>query len=216
MTGPIQAISINNNFVTLPPDILDNLPVKIASFYYQNLSRWLPHDHPNQSIISSVLSSTNCTDCSITELTTPVNIVFNLSSQQVNKIYSVVTTTSSLLPLHRYQVLIIYLVYIGSLNCMYYYQDCTECSLSPIRSDITLPSGEWNTDGCGLISQEGSTVTCQCDHLTHFAILLSPGVPVCQSVCLSVYVYIYIYIYLYICVCPLNRLVTKIVRSFKL
>ena len=44
-------------------------------------------------------------------------------------------------------------------------------------------SGKWNTNGCGLIiSQEGSTVTCQCDHVTHFAILLSPGVPVHQSI----------------------------------
>ena len=83
ITGPIQAISVNNNSITLPPDIFDNLPVKIASFYYQNISRWLPPHHPNQSIISPVLSSTNCTDCSITDLTTPVNIVFNLSSQQV-------------------------------------------------------------------------------------------------------------------------------------
>ena len=53
-----------------------------------------------------------------------------------------------------------------------------ECIISLIRSDITLSSGEWNTNGCGLISQEGSTVICRCDHLTHFAILLSPGVPV--------------------------------------
>ena len=83
VTGPIQAISVNNNSITLPPDIFDNLPVKIASFYYQNLSRWLLPHHPNQSLISPVLSSTNCTDCSITDLTTRVNIVFNLSSQQV-------------------------------------------------------------------------------------------------------------------------------------
>ena len=63
-----------------------------------------------------------------------------------------------------------------------------EYIISLIRSDITLPSGKWNTNGCGLISQEGSIVTCQCDHLTHFAILFSPGVPVHQSVCLSVYI----------------------------
>ena len=83
ITGPIQAISLNNNSIILPADIFDNLQVKIASFYYQNLSRLLPPDHPNQSIISPVLSSTNCTDCSIIDLTTPVNIVFNLSSQLV-------------------------------------------------------------------------------------------------------------------------------------
>ena len=59
---------------------------------------------------------------------------------------------------------------------------------SLIRSDITLSSGEWNTKGCGLISQEGSIVTCQCDHLTHFAVLLSPGVQVHKSACLFVYI----------------------------
>ena len=83
ITGPIQAISVNNNSIILPSDTFDSVPVKIASFYYHNISRWLPPDHPNQSIISPILSSTNCTDCSITDLTTPVNIVFNLSSQQV-------------------------------------------------------------------------------------------------------------------------------------
>ena len=83
LTGPIQAISVNNNSITLSPDIFDNLPVKIASFYFQNLSRWLPPDCPNQSIISPVLSINNCTDCSKTDLTTPVNILFNLFNQQV-------------------------------------------------------------------------------------------------------------------------------------
>ena len=83
ITGPIQAISVNNNSIILPSDTFDSLPVKVASFYYQNISRLLPVHHPNQSIISPVLSSTNCTNCSITDLTTPVNIMFNLSSQQV-------------------------------------------------------------------------------------------------------------------------------------
>ena len=83
ITGPIQAISVNNNSITIPSDVFDSLPVRVASFYYQNLSRLLPVHHPNQSIISPILSSTNCTNCSITGLTTPVSIVFNLSSQQV-------------------------------------------------------------------------------------------------------------------------------------
>ena len=119
ITGPINAISVNNNSIALPFDIFDNLPVKIASFYYQNLSRWLPPHNPNQSIISPVLSSTNCTDCSITDLTTPVNIVFNLSSQQVqqNKL-NCCHSNLIFLSVLRYQILIIYLVYIGSLNCI--------------------------------------------------------------------------------------------------
>ena len=38
--------------------------------------------------------------------------------------------------------------------------------------------------------REGPVVACECDHLTHFAILLSPGVKVCVCV--------------FVCVCPLQ------------
>ena len=44
--------------------------------------------------------------------------------------------------------------------------------------DATLPTGQWNTSGCTITRQDSESVSCQCDHLTHFAILLSPGVPV--------------------------------------
>ena len=46
-----------------------------------------------------------------------------------------------------------------------------------IRSnDNTLPTGgDWRIDGCQLIGINRSIATCICNHLTHFAILLSPG-----------------------------------------
>ncbi len=38
-----------------------------------------------------------------------------------------------------------------------------------------VSGGDWNTDGC-TTSVIGNIVTCSCNHLTHFAILLSPGI----------------------------------------
>ena len=32
--------------------------------------------------------------------------------------------------------------------------------------------GGWSTEGCWLASSENGTVTCECDHLTNFAILM--------------------------------------------
>ena len=36
----------------------------------------------------------------------------------------------------------------------------------------------WSTNGCRQIALENGSVLCSCNHLTHFAILLSPGVEV--------------------------------------
>ena len=48
------------------------------------------------------------------------------------------------------------------------------------------PTGSWSRNGCHMTSEEGSVVVCECNHLTHFAILLSPGVEVCMCVCVCV------------------------------
>lgn len=45
--------------------------------------------------------------------------------------------------------------------------------LEYIRSANSLPSGFWNEEGCELVVTR-RVITCQCDHLTHFGILLSP------------------------------------------
>ena len=39
-------------------------------------------------------------------------------------------------------------------------------------------TGSWSEDGCYLMEQQGEAVVCECNHLTHFAILLSPGAEV--------------------------------------
>ena len=36
----------------------------------------------------------------------------------------------------------------------------------------------WNTSGCMTVEYENGSVMCSCNHLTHFAILLSPGAEV--------------------------------------
>ena len=36
----------------------------------------------------------------------------------------------------------------------------------------------WKSDGCTTIKFTNGSVMCSCNHLTHFAILLSPGVEV--------------------------------------
>ena len=44
---------------------------------------------------------------------------------------------------------------------------------------INLTSGfVWSDDGCQTTQFENGSVLCSCNHLTHFAILLSPGVEV--------------------------------------
>ncbi|XP_061610579.1 adhesion G-protein coupled receptor F1-like isoform X2 [Phyllopteryx taeniolatus] len=37
--------------------------------------------------------------------------------------------------------------------------------------------GGWDDEGCELVVRDDETVTCQCDHLTSFSILMSPFVP---------------------------------------
>ena len=43
--------------------------------------------------------------------------------------------------------------------------------------------GRWNRRGCHLNEGEStpSVTVCECNHLTHFAMMLSPGVEVCTS-----------------------------------
>ena len=36
-------------------------------------------------------------------------------------------------------------------------------------------NGHWNETGCNFASRHREIVTCHCSHLTHFAVLLSPG-----------------------------------------
>uniref|UniRef100_A0A1X7VT22 GAIN-B domain-containing protein n=1 Tax=Amphimedon queenslandica TaxID=400682 RepID=A0A1X7VT22_AMPQE len=44
-----------------------------------------------------------------------------------------------------------------------------------ILNEGSLPSGYWSTEGC-TTAYNNNIMNCYCNHLTHFAILLSPGV----------------------------------------
>ncbi len=48
-----------------------------------------------------------------------------------------------------------------------------------IRNNDSLLSGRWSDNGCTTHSIEDDIVICSCNHLTNFAILLSPGLEVC-------------------------------------
>ena len=80
-----------------------------------------------------------------------------------------------------------YISYIG--RCIYLcvlvlhkvcYNNFSRCNVitSISSSDSVLPSGRWSSEGCTTMVHNNGSITCQCSHLTHFAILLSPGVVV--------------------------------------
>ena len=52
-------------------------------------------------------------------------------------------------------------------------------------SPAVLEGSKWNRRGCRLNEREStpSVTVCECNHLTHFAMMLSPGVEVC--ICLK-------------------------------
>jgi len=37
--------------------------------------------------------------------------------------------------------------------------------------------GEWSTEGCKLVETNFTHTTCECNHLTSFAVLMSPTAP---------------------------------------
>ena len=78
----IVGINVNDNSITLPTEISLINTLRIASFVYHNLSHLLPPNITNQTLISPVISST-CNNCTTTNLTQPVTITFNISTQQV-------------------------------------------------------------------------------------------------------------------------------------
>uniref|UniRef100_A0A1X7TGE0 GAIN-B domain-containing protein n=1 Tax=Amphimedon queenslandica TaxID=400682 RepID=A0A1X7TGE0_AMPQE len=50
---------------------------------------------------------------------------------------------------------------------------CVFWKFNTISND-SLPTGYWDKEGCTSVLTSESSVTCKCNHLTHFAILLSP------------------------------------------
>uniref|UniRef100_A0A1X7TJ49 GAIN-B domain-containing protein n=1 Tax=Amphimedon queenslandica TaxID=400682 RepID=A0A1X7TJ49_AMPQE len=56
----------------------------------------------------------------------------------------------------------------GLFHCVYW-------KIEPNSSANEHINGHWNKTGCSYASRLKDIVTCHCNHLTHFAILLSPG-----------------------------------------
>jgi len=74
-------------------------------------------------------------------------------------------------------------MYIANLICfsslsgtLLQYAPCVSTS-----SEGNSVNGRWSKQGCDISKEESNTTTtvCVCNHLTHFAILLSPRVEVC-------------------------------------
>ena len=84
----VVGISSDGNSISLPNEIFNTLPVRIASFIYQEMSSILvPHNTSLQLVSPVISATTNCEECNMTDLIEPVNITINLASFQVSKQY---------------------------------------------------------------------------------------------------------------------------------
>ena len=83
----VKGISSEANSISLPNEIFNTLPVRIASFIYKNMSSVLVPRNSSLQLVSPVVSATtDCEECTTTDLTEPVTITFDISSSsyQVN------------------------------------------------------------------------------------------------------------------------------------
>ena len=82
----VVGISFNGNSISLPNEIFNTLPVRIASFIYQNMSSILVPRNTSLQLVSPVVSATtDCEECNMTDLKDHhVNITFNVSSYKVS------------------------------------------------------------------------------------------------------------------------------------
>ena len=80
----VVGISSDGNYISLPNEIFNTLPVRIASFIYQNMSSILIPRNTSLQLVSPVVSATtDCEECNMTDLIEPVVIAFNLSTYEV-------------------------------------------------------------------------------------------------------------------------------------
>ena len=49
------------------------------------------------------------------------------------------------------------------------------CSVIKVCQFRNSRGGGWSKDGCELASHRNDTVTCECNHLTNFAVLMDPS-----------------------------------------
>ena len=70
-------------------------------------------------------------------------------------------------------------------GCKNIFITCFQSSMKDYRATCSfwkyhsLDSGEWSSEGIKTISYNQSGVHCECNHLTNFAVLISPYVAVC-------------------------------------
>ena len=110
---------------------------------------------PISPVISSILS---CTDCRTSNLTENVTILFDLPPRMNNDIAECVFV---------------------DLRCSKGIRNLIQ-SLFFFYSNGVNKTNFWNTSGCMTVEYKNGSVMCSCNHLTHFAILLSPGTEVCN------------------------------------
>ena len=80
----VERVSAEGNSISLPNEIFNTLPVRIASFIYQNMSSILVPRNTSLQLVSPVISATtDCEECKKTDLIKPVGISFNVSSYKV-------------------------------------------------------------------------------------------------------------------------------------
>ena len=153
------------------------------------------------SVASPVISSTtNCDECRTQQLDTNVTITFTLPQE----VHAIVLACHCKCVLFNTFILLSFqnlprdpAAYNDSLSCVYWefaksvvaatrnidplpivrvlISFCVQCRVE----EEDPPTGSWSRSGCHMTSREGQVVVCECNHLTHFAILLSPGVEVC-------------------------------------
>ena len=80
----VERVSPEGNSISLPNEIFNTLPVKIASFIYQNMSSILVPRNTSLQLVSPVISATtDCEECKKFDLMEHVGISFNVSSYKV-------------------------------------------------------------------------------------------------------------------------------------
>ncbi|XP_064387611.1 adhesion G protein-coupled receptor E2-like isoform X3 [Halichondria panicea] len=171
-SGRFEGISIGGNIITLPSDFGEG--VKVASFFFKNLSNALPSgpgiDSEKMPVISSSVLCDNC-DASNLNISDPV----------------------------RYQLVVNKTDNNTQLDCVFY----------------NLTSHAWSNESCTRndeLSNETVSV-CECTHLTHFAILLSPGINTSEEIIRQLEIVSYVSVSISLFCLVLTILALTIVKS---
>ena len=71
----------------------------------------------------------------------------------------------------------------------------------PIQLVWLLYVAEWTTEGCETdLGEVDGVVTCNCNHLTNFAVLVVSIPSVCVCVCVCVYCVVCVWVWVWVCV----------------